>query len=66
MRDTQPAPQLVPVSRARSRSGPEVVAGSRTMQISKVTDAISKLVHITHECMDYKKLIVWSDTESGA
>ena len=43
---------------ARSRSGPEVVACSRTLHISKVTDAISKFVHITHECMDYKNLIV--------
>ena len=47
-----------PVSRARSKSGPGVLAGSRTMQISNITDAISKFVHITHECMDSKQLTV--------
>ena len=41
-----------------SRSGPGVVVGSQTMQISNITDAISKFVHITHECMDSKKLII--------
>ena len=33
----------VPVSRARSSDGPGVVAGSRTMQISNITDAIFKV-----------------------
>ena len=53
-----------------SRSGPEVVAGSRTLQISNITGAISKFVRICfytymyhtmsmiHECMDSKKLIM--------
>ena len=38
--------------------GPGVVAGSRTMQLSNITDAISKFVLITHECMDSKELIM--------
>ena len=46
---------VVPVSRARSSRGP-VVTGSRTMQISNKTDAISKFVYITHECRHSKKL----------
>ena len=37
---------------------PGVVAGLRTMQISNIADAISKFVHITHECMDSKELIM--------
>ena len=40
------------------------VAGSRTMQISNIMDGISIFIHITHECMDSKKLIMWSHTES--
>ena len=43
---------------------PEVVAGSGTMQISNIVDAISILIHIAHKCMDSKKLILWSHTES--
>ena len=35
-----------------------MVAGSRTMHISNIADAISKFVHITHACMDSKKLIM--------
>ena len=46
------------VSRARRRSMPGVVPGLRIMQISNITDVISKFVHITHECMDSKKLIM--------
>ena len=49
---------MLPVSLARSRSGPGVVVGSRTMQISNTTDAISEFVHIIHECMYSKKLIM--------
>ena len=37
---------------------------SGTMQISNIMDAISIFIHITHECMDSKKLIMWSHTES--
>ena len=43
--------------------GPGVVAGSH---ISNITDTISKFVHITHACMDSKKVIMWSHTESDA
>ena len=43
---------------------PEVVAGSGTMQISNIMDAISIFIHITHECMDSKKLIMLCHTES--
>ena len=43
---------------------PEVVAGSVTMQISNIMDAISIFIQITHGCMDSKKLIMWSHTES--
>ena len=39
-------------------------AGSGTMQISNIMDVISIFIHITHECMDSKKLIMWSHTES--
>ena len=47
--------------------GPGVVDGSEIMQISNITDlAISKFVHITHECMDSKKLIMRNHTESDA
>ena len=45
--------------------GPGVVAGSGTMQISNIMDAISIFIHITHECMDSKKLIMWSHTEKN-
>ena len=34
------------------RHGPGVVAGLRTMQISNISDATLKFIHITHECMD--------------
>ena len=51
---------LVPVSRARSHPVPGVVAGSGTMQISNIMDVISIFIHITHECMDSKKLMMWS------
>ena len=54
----------VPVSRARSHPVPGVVAGSGTMQISNIMDVISIFIHITHACMDSKKLIMWSHTES--
>ena len=40
---------------------PEIVAGSGTMQISNIMDAISIFIH---ECMDSKKLIMWSHTKS--
>ena len=43
---------------------PEVVTGSGTMQISNIMDAISIVIHITHECMDSNKLSMWSHTES--
>ena len=43
---------------------PEVVAGSGTMQISNIMDAISIFIHITHERMHSKKLMLWSHTES--
>ena len=43
---------------------PEVVAGSGTMQISNIMDEISIFIHITHECIDSKKLIMWSHTQS--
>ena len=59
-----PAVVDVPVSRARSHPVPGVVAGSGTMQISNIMDVISIFIHITHECMDSKKLIMWSHTES--
>ena len=55
---------ILPVSRARSHPVPGVVAGSGTMQISNIMDVISIFIHITHECMDSKKLIMWSHTES--
>ena len=55
---------LRPVLRARSHPVPGVVAGSGTMQISNIMDVISIFIHITHECMDSKKLIMWSHTES--
>ena len=42
----------------------EVVAGSGTMQISNIMDAISISIQITHECMDSNKLIMWSHIES--
>ena len=35
----------------QSSPRPAVVAGSGTMQISNITDAISMYIHITHECM---------------
>ena len=54
----------VPVSRARSHPVPGVVAGTGTMQISNIMDVISIFIHITHACMDSKKLIMWSHTES--
>ena len=55
-----------PVSRSKSSPVPEVVAGSGTMQISNIglMDAISIFIHITHECVDSKKLIMWSHTKS--
>ena len=55
-----------PVSRARSHPVPgvDLVAGSGTMQISNIMDVILIFIHITHECMDSKKLIMWSHTES--
>ena len=37
--------------------GQGVVAGSRATQIYNISDAISKFVHITHECMDSEKLL---------
>ena len=43
---------------------PEVVAGSGTMHISNIMDAISIFIYITHECMDSKKLIMWCHAES--
>ena len=43
---------------------PEVVPGPGIMQISNTTDAVSIFIHITHECMDSKKVIMWSHTES--
>ena len=49
--------EFVAVSWARSRGGPVVAAGSRTMHISNITDASSKFVNITHECRDSKKNI---------
>ena len=49
---------------ARSHPVPGVVAGSGTMQILNIMDVISIFIHITHECMDSKKLIMWSHTES--
>ena len=55
---------LAPVSRARSHPVPGVIVGSGTMQISNIMDAISIFIHIIHECMDSKKLIMWSHTES--
>ena len=57
---------IVPVSRSRSSPVPEVslVAGSGTTQMSNIMDAISIFIHITHECMHSKKLIMWSHTES--
>ena len=54
----------MPVSRARSHPVPGVVAGSGTMQISNIMDVISIFIHITHECMDSKKLIMWRHRES--
>ena len=56
--------EFVPVSRSKSSPVPEVVAGSGTMQISNIMDAISIFIHITHDCMHSKKLIMWSPTES--
>ena len=53
-----------PVSRSKSSPVPEVVAGSGTMQISNIMDAISIFIHITRDCMHSKKLIMWSPTES--
>ena len=53
-----------PVSRSKSSPVPEVVAGSGTMHISNIMDAISICIHITHNCMHSKKLIMWSPTES--
>ena len=41
------------VSRAKSSPGPEVVAGSGTIQISNITDVISMLIHITLEHIVY-------------
>ena len=32
--------------------------------MSNIMYAISIFIHITHECMDSKKLIMWSHTES--
>ena len=43
--------------RSRCR-GPGVVAGSRTMHISNITDAMSMFLHITHQCIDSKKLVM--------
>ena len=43
---------------------PEVVAGSGTVHISNIMDAISIFIHITHECMHSKNLTMWSHTES--
>ena len=60
------ARRSAPVSRSRSSPVPEVVPGSGTMQISNIMDAISMFIHITHECMDSKKLIMRSHTESDA
>ena len=56
--------QFLPVSRARNHPVPGVIVGSGTMQISNIMDAISIFIHITHECMDSLKLIMWSHAES--
>ena len=55
---------LYTVSRSKSSPVPEVVAGSGTIQTSNIMDAISIFIHITHDCMHSKKLIMWSPTES--
>ena len=57
-------PKLKPGVTVQESPVPEVVAGSRTMQISNIMNAISIFIHITHECMDSKKVIMWSHTES--